>query len=80
MTIEDSIAVRIEGLRAERHMTFKEAINQILNLGLDAWDGPGDRAEERSVWTTPMDLGGQVLPYQANTAEMLALAEGEDYK
>ncbi|MCD0444475.1 hypothetical protein LO763_12680 [Glycomyces sp. A-F 0318] len=61
-------------------MTFKEAINEILSLGLDAWDNPGVQTEQKRTWTTPRDLGGQVLPYQASTAEMLALAEGEDYK
>ena len=80
VTIEDSIAVRIEGLRAERHMTFKEAINEILSVGLDAWENRASSSEAPRSWTTPRDLGGTLLPYQASTAEMLAIAEGEDYK
>ncbi|WP_156926063.1 hypothetical protein [Glycomyces arizonensis] len=61
-------------------MTFKEAINEILSIGLDAYDGPDRRQEQDRARTIPRDLGGELLPYQASTAEMLALAEGEDHK
>jgi hypothetical protein len=80
LTIEDSIAVRIEALRAERHMTFKETINHLLSLGLDAWEDPGARTEPQQSWTRPRSFGRQLVPYDASTADMLAILEGEDHK
>ncbi|MEU6859478.1 hypothetical protein AB0B28_11485 [Glycomyces sp. NPDC046736] len=80
MTIEDSIAIRIEALQAERHMTFKDTINHLLGLGLDAWENPSPQTEEKRTWTKPRSFGKQLLPYEANTAEMLALLEGEEHK
>jgi hypothetical protein len=34
LTIDDDIAIRLETLRRERGLTFKEALNQTLRAGL----------------------------------------------
>jgi hypothetical protein len=80
VTIEDDLAVCIERLCGERQSTFDQVLNEILGLGLDAWENSRDNSESEKLWTTPRALGGRLVQPHPCTADALAASEGDDYR
>jgi len=72
------VAVRLERLRGERGESFKAVVNDTLRRGLDALDRP---ARERPLYRSkPVGLGHCHLPNLDKISDVLAYAEGDDYK
>lgn len=79
MTLDDDLAVRLEQRRAERGMTFKEALNDAVRRGLAVADEQ-EQAGLVSVTTRPLPLGRRLIGDIDNVAEALAAAEGETFR
>ena len=78
VTLDDDLAVRLEQTRAERGMTFKDALNEAVRLGLSALTDPAS-AEPQMLNTRPLTLGRRLVDVDG-TADALAVAEGEDFR
>jgi hypothetical protein len=79
VTLDDDLAVRLEQRRAERGMTFKEALNDAVRRGLAAADEPEQTAAVHTT-TRPLPLGRRLIGDIDNVAEALAAAEGETFR
>lgn len=78
LTLEDDVAARLDRLRAQREESFKDIVNDLLRRGLDDVErGPGERPRYR---LEPHSLGRCLLPSLDKTADVLAWAEGDDYR
>jgi len=78
LTLDDDVAAALEQLRKRRDSSLKEIINQLLREGLKQVDAPPKR---RQIFRTrSVDLGPPLIPSMDNTAELLALAEGDSYR
>lgn len=76
VSLDDDLAVRLERRRAEDGVTFKEALNSVLRRGLDAVES---RRMPHKVKIEPLTMGRRLLDVD-NIAEVLAIAEGDDYR
>jgi len=76
LTIDDDIAVRLERLQRDEGATFKEVVNRTLRRGLDGAT-PTKRAKPFRTRTFAMK---PLRTNFDNVSELLAIAEGEDYK
>jgi hypothetical protein len=79
LTIDEDVAVQLEKVRRERGLTLKSLVNDALRRGL----GELTRARARPAKpfrTIPLDAGEPLLANFDNIAEVLAFAEGEDFK
>ncbi len=74
LTIDDDIAVRLAEIRAGDGERFKTLLNRVLRAGLASLREDAVRAPARpfSKCLLPADM--------ASTHEMLAFAEGEDWR
>jgi hypothetical protein len=79
LTIDDDIAAELEALRRARRLSLKAAVNDALRRGL-ADLREGRQARVKPFKTKSFDAGGLRLPLPDSVAEMLALAEGEDFR
>jgi hypothetical protein len=79
VTLDDDLAVRLEQRRAERGMTFKEALNDALRRGLAVADEQ-EQAVPAQVTTRPLPLGRRLIGDLDNVADALAAAEGEAFR
>ena len=78
LTIEPDVAVVLKRLRKSRDASLKDLVNEALRRGLKDMTAP---AKPRKPFRTKaVDLGRPLLPNIDNIAEVLAYAEGEDYK
>jgi len=77
LTLDDDVAVQVERLRRERGSSLKEVVNEALRRGLsDVISKPEARKRFRTRGFDGLTL---LMPID-NIAEVLAVAEGEDYK
>jgi hypothetical protein len=76
VTLDDDLAVRLEQRRAERGMTFKDALNDAVRRGLAVAE---EQAGPIAVTTRPLPLGRRLIGDIDNVAEALAAAEGEAF-
>jgi hypothetical protein len=76
VSLDDDLAVRLERRRVEEGVPFKEILNRVLRQGLDAMEAPRVFGE---VVVEPLPLGRKLLDVD-NTAETLAVAEGDDFR
>jgi predicted transcriptional regulator len=77
LTLDDDVAVELDRLRRERGSSLKEVVNEALRHGLNDMIS---RPEARRRFRTRGFDGGTLLMSVDNIAEVLAIAEGEDYK
>jgi hypothetical protein len=76
--VDDDVAAILERLRKDREVSLKELINEALRRGLSEMTGrPKPR---RGLRTRTVSLGGLRIPSIDNIAEVLAVAEGENFK
>lgn len=80
VTLDDDLAVRLDQRRAERGITFKEALNETLRRGLAAEDAPASPGAASAVVTRPLNLGRRLAGDIDSVPEALAIAEGESYR
>ena len=79
LTIDDDVAAELERLRKARDAGLKDLVNEALRLGLRQMTAKPERPR-KPFRTRSVDLGECRLPNVDNIAEVLAFAEGEDFK
>ena len=78
LTLDDDVAALLNQVRQMRKTGLKETVNEALRNGLVEMTKPPRKQEPYR--TIPVDLGPCALPNVDNVAEVIAWAEGEDYK
>lgn len=76
LTLEPDVAEAIQSLRDQKGMTLKEAVNEALRLGLAQLARP---KPHRAFHTREVSLGPRASNVD-DVAEVLALAEGDDFR
>ncbi|MCC6623373.1 MAG: antitoxin [Deltaproteobacteria bacterium] len=78
LTLDPDVAAALQRLAAERNLTWKEAVNAALRDGIVSLERA---APKRKRYRTPVvDPGPPALAGVHSVHEMLAFAEGEDYR
>ena len=77
LTIDADVAVELDRLRRARNTSLKDLVNDALRRGLKDMASP---AKNERFQTRSMDLGRCLLDNVDNIAEVLAIAEGEDFR
>ena len=78
LTLDDDVVVLVEALRKQSGVTFKEVVNVALRRGLTEMQRKQQRPSGEP--TDSVSLGECRLDNVDNIAEVLAFAEGEDFK
>jgi hypothetical protein len=78
LTIDDDVAVMLDRLQKAKRLSLKAAINQVLRVGLQQLKSKP--AERPRFETKILSSSPCLLDNVDNTAEVLAIAEGEAYK
>lgn len=79
VTLDDDLAIRLEQIRAERGLSFKEALNEVIRRGLVSENAEG-RAGPKGGITRPLALGRRLIDDIDSVPEALAMAEGEAFR
>ena len=80
LTIDDDVSVLLERRLAESGETFKSLVNTLLRSALTRREREHEAVHPRRV-ETPVFHGGTLLVGDVtSTSELLALAEGEDFR
>ena len=78
LTLDDDVAVLLRQVQERRKASFKEIVNEALREGLTGLSkAPEPRPRFR---TRSLNLGRCYLPGLDKISDVLAIAEGEDYK
>jgi len=80
LTIDDDIAARLAEIRAEDGERFKTLLNRILRAGLASLREDARRAPPRPFSTKTYPSKCLLPADMASTHDMLAFAEGEDWR
>ncbi|HTT82654.1 MAG TPA: hypothetical protein VMF67_04160 [Rhizomicrobium sp.] len=78
LTIDDDVAAALERMRRSRDASFKDIVNDVLRRGLKDINAP--QKPRRRFRTRSVDLGKPRIADLDNIAEVLAIAEGEDFR
>jgi hypothetical protein len=78
LTIDDDVAAALQRLRKSREISLKEIVNEVLRRGLRDLNEP--QKPRKPFRTRSVNLGGFKIDNLDNIGEVLAIAEGEDYK
>lgn len=79
VTLDDDLAVRLEQHRSQHGESFKQALNEAVRAGLHQLEH--DTGTGREVRRTqPLALGRRLAGSIDDIGELLAVAEGEDYR
>ena len=78
LTLDPDVAALLEQIQTEGRKTFKETVNAALRIGLLKMTVPPEPHQPFRTKTLP--VGPRSIADIANIAEVLALAEGENYK
>ena len=78
MTIDDDVAAQLERLRPTGKGSLKQLVNDLLRAGLESKKTqPAKRRRQR---TKSVNLGKCLIGRVDDVAEVLAVAEGEDFR
>ena len=78
LTIDEDVAVQLQRLRRSQNRGLKQLVNEALRRGLKQMseqEKPQGNYQTRSV-----DLGRCLIGSVDDVAEVLAIAEGEDFR
>jgi hypothetical protein len=78
LTLDDDVAALLRRVQADRKVSLKQAVNEALRQGLQQMTAP--RSPDRPYRTPSLDLGRSLVGSLDDTAEVLALAEGEAHR
>ncbi len=79
ITLEDDVAALLRETRRTESLSFKKLVNEALREGLTAMQQPKNKP--RKTYRTPtVSLGGCLAGTIDDVAEVLAVAEGEDFR
>jgi hypothetical protein len=78
LTLDEDVAALLARVRKARRAGLKETVNEALRQGLRQMSAPPPKSKhyEAPSW----DLGKPLIDNLDNIAEVLAYAEGEDYR
>ena len=79
LTLDDDVAAALERYRKGAKLGLKEAVNEAMRRGL-AQLAQAKAAPRKPYRTPSVDLGRCLVPSLDDVAEVLAVAEGEDFK
>lgn len=79
LTLDDDIAVQLTRLRETRKMSLRDAVNVAMRLGLTQMNNPAP-FKKKTYKTPTFHATRSLLGDMTSTADMLAVAEGEDYR
>lgn len=74
LTLDEDVATALDRLRVARGTSFRLLVNELLRAGLERMQVP-----EPPYRIKPVDLGASRMDLD-NIAEVLAVAEGEDWR
>lgn len=77
LTIDDDVAVELERLRRSRDESMKDVVNEALRRGIREMASPPK--PRKPFRTTAVSLKPRIANVD-NIGEILAIAEGDDYK
>ena len=78
LTLDPDVAALAERMQRVRGQSFKAIVNEALRHGLRAMAAPASRSV---VYRTPaVDLGRCLIGSLDDVVEVLAVAEGEDFR
>ena len=78
ITIDDDVFRQIESIAEEQKRSRKDVLNDALRRGIR--DTQQEKKREERFETKSMDLGQCLLPSLDNVAEVLTIAESDDFK
>jgi hypothetical protein len=78
LTIDDDVAAELERLRRSRAANLKDVVNEALRRGLR--EMTSSQKSKKPFRTQSVDCGRLLIDSIDNIAEVLAYAEGEDFK
>lgn len=79
LTLDDDVTVELQRLQAARKEGFKQTVNAVLRAGIAALHERRPRARPR-YRTEPVSLGPPRVRNVDDISEVLAVAEGDDYR
>ena len=79
LTLDDDIAMQLTQLREKRKMSLRDVVNMAMRAGLIQMTNP-ESAKKRICKTPVYHATRSLIGDIASTADMLAVAEGEDYR
>ena len=79
VTLDDDLAIRLERHRTQHGESFRQALNEAVRVGLAKLEEPVGAVPEVSG-TRPLPVGRRLAGSFDNVGEVLAIAEGEDYR
>jgi hypothetical protein len=78
LTLDDDVAAALERLRKQRDSSYRDVVNDVMRRGLRH---ALEVREPAGKYVTPVsDCGACLIGSLDNLAEVLAIAEGEDYR
>jgi hypothetical protein len=79
VTLDDDLAIRLERHRSQHGESFKQALNEAIRAGLNHIENSAEAPREVRR-TEPLALGRRLAGSIDDIGEVLAIAEGEDYR
>ena len=79
VTLDDDLAIRLERHRSQHGESFKQALNEAVRAGLNQIEKSAEVPREVRR-TKPLALGRRLAGSIDDIGEVLAIAEGEDYR
>jgi hypothetical protein len=79
ITLDDDLAIRLERHRSQHGESFKQALNEAVRAGLNQIESSAEAPREVRR-TKPLALGRRLAGSIDDIGEVLAIAEGEDYR
>lgn len=79
LTLEDDVAAQLEAMRRRRGASLKDVVNDALRAGLQQMEASGREPQRKPFRTRTFD-SVPLIPSFDNITEVLAFAEGEDFK
>lgn len=78
LTLDDDVAAALEQIQKTDNLTLKAAVNRALRAGLK--ELASTERKGKPFQTRSFDVGRCLIGNLDNIGEVLAIAEGEDYK
>jgi hypothetical protein len=79
VTLDDDLAIRLEQHRSRHGESFRQAVNEVIRAGLNQLENNAEAPRELRR-TKPLALGRRLAGSIDDIGEVLAIAEGEDYR
>jgi hypothetical protein len=79
LTLDDDIAVQLTRLREERKVGLRAAVNEAMRAGLKQMLNPA-RSKRKACRTPVFHATRTLIGDMTNVSDMLAVAEGDDYR